>query len=97
MAKEKCHVANQGCRAPAGYGCYSGCSDETGRPPYARCKCFACGLPVCSNCSKIVKYKRYGKRRLCDTCIEENEREEKQEQEGKTRLGGNPILTESIL
>jgi predicted amidophosphoribosyltransferase len=30
---------------------------------------------VCTACSKVTAYLRYGRRRLCDNCLEELERE----------------------
>ena len=35
-----------------------------------RTKCFACGLTVCKECSKIIKWYLYGKRRICLNCID---------------------------
>ena len=36
----------------------------------ARGICFACGDRVCSNCSLVVSYLAYGRKRICHTCME---------------------------
>lgn len=70
MKRERdfCHVADQFCKAPAGYGVGGGVASGT---VMARCFCFQCGLPVCANCStlRLVKGKR---RRICNVCQTEN-------------------------
>ena len=38
-----------------------------------RCTCFACGMPACRNCSAVVPYLGYGKRRICRNCMEAHE------------------------
>ena len=58
---ETCCVADQYCIAPANL--------EPQRS--AKCKCFRCGLAVCSRCSTIRDYLTYGKQRLCHNCITE--------------------------
>ena len=60
-----CVVDSWECKAPANleYSCIS----------YIRTKCFACGLTVCKNCSEVVRYYNYGKRRICFTCMEEHD------------------------
>ena len=35
-------------------------------------ECFACGLPVCSNCSVKALYYSYGEKRVCFTCCEQH-------------------------
>ena len=55
---ETCCVADQSCIAPA----------NLEKPERARCKCFSCGLSVCSQCSSKRKYHDYGKVRLCNNC-----------------------------
>ena len=35
-------------------------------------KCFVCGQPVCRNCSRVRKWYRYGKQRVCLNCIYNN-------------------------
>ena len=62
-----CHVVGAGCNAPP----FAVESD-------ARTECFACGNYVCTNstCSRRVRYFRYGRRRLCTHCIEENARKD---------------------
>lgn len=37
------------------------------------CKCFKCGESVCKNCSLVVSYYHYGKKRLCHSCLEEED------------------------
>lgn len=34
----------------------------------ARCTCYACGLPVCSHCSRRIKWHHLGRRRICLNC-----------------------------
>lgn len=36
-----------------------------------RCLCFACGLHACSECTRRMNYHRFGVRRICFHCIEE--------------------------
>jgi hypothetical protein len=36
-----------------------------------RSVCFACGKHACTSCSKIRDYLTYGKRRICNDCIED--------------------------
>ena len=61
--KTTCNVANQHCLAPAD-GFVS-----------TRSKCFACGMPVCMNCSLIIPYKfiNVSKKRICHNCIIQND------------------------
>ena len=73
MAKEMvtCSVVNDKCSAPAGWqvgGLGGGCASNEDRRKQARYECFACGLPVCGRCSKLVEYLHYGKQRICDNC-----------------------------
>lgn len=53
-----CVVADHDCRASN--------VDRT------RARCFSCGDFVCTShgCSRVVKYYRYGRRRICATCQE---------------------------
>lgn len=39
-----------------------------------RTECFACGMPVCTGaaCSVRTKYRSYGIKRICTTCLESN-------------------------
>lgn len=61
MAQETCSVVNQFCDSPANL-----------RPIVrVRAECFACGRPVCRQCSSLRKYLSYGRKRLCDDCQEE--------------------------
>lgn len=34
-------------------------------------ECFACGQPVCGNCSVKVKWSMFGTKRICFSCAEE--------------------------
>lgn len=65
---ETCNVVDDGCAAPAGYGCAGGIAVGTRA---ARCECFACGMPVCGNCSRRRAYGNHGIRRICNTCLRE--------------------------
>jgi len=80
--KEYCNVCGENCIAPAGWGGHYGFMENTGRP--AGCKCFACGQPVCSKCSKKVKYHQYGTQRICDSCRATADRKRKDRTAGKT-------------
>lgn len=55
-----CCVVNQHCAAPANL--------EGVKTP--KSNCFACGEPVCVECSSRRKYMKYGRVRLCDNCQE---------------------------
>jgi hypothetical protein len=59
--KPYCHVVNEGCKAPPAT------FDST------RAECFACGNHVCtgSACSRRVIWHRYGRRRVCAECLEQ--------------------------
>lgn len=65
IEKEACCVVDEGCRAPANL--------LRADRPRLRAKCFACGEPVCTNCSKRMKYFRYGVRRICNRCQEDQQ------------------------
>lgn len=39
-----------------------------------RTQCFACGEPVCKACSRLMRWYRYGRRRICDRCREDDAR-----------------------
>ena len=60
---ESCNVVNQDCKAPPAL------------PAATRAKCFACGLPVCTNpqCSTRIQWCRYGRRRVCAKCKTDHE------------------------
>lgn len=60
-----CNVVGAGCDAPPAFA-----------DSHARATCFACGLAVCSNanCSRLVTWHRYGRRRVCLRCIEDRDR-----------------------
>lgn len=52
----------------------TGCQSPAGTSYYVRlAECFKCGDAVCTDyyCSRRVLYHRYGRKRLCVTCIEE--------------------------
>jgi hypothetical protein len=55
---EPCCVADQFCLAPANFD----------PPVSAKGECFSCGEKVCTACSSIRKYYKYGKVRLCNKC-----------------------------
>lgn len=63
-----CEVSGDDCLAPAGYqvGGMGGGIIQGTKP--ARATCFACGLPVCSNCSTFREWARFGRKRVCDEC-----------------------------
>lgn len=58
-----CCVVERYCLAPANL------QDDC--RPARICVCFSCGLDVCRECSRRVTYGRYGRKRLCLSCIEE--------------------------
>jgi hypothetical protein len=75
---QACCVSGQDCNAPAGYGGVGAiwiCNYEKGaeKDKGARLTCFACGEPVCENCSSVYDYYDYGKKIICDDCAEEND------------------------
>jgi hypothetical protein len=57
QAPRPCDVVNGGCLAPPGF------TDS-----HTRATCFACGLPVCTECSRVRRWYRYGRRRICRSC-----------------------------
>jgi hypothetical protein len=59
-----CNVSNQNCTASPGVD-----GSKT------RGICFACGLPVCMECSSRIKWYNFGKKRICDNCREDKDRE----------------------
>jgi hypothetical protein len=58
-----CNVVHEGCLAPPALA-FTG----------TQAVCFRCGNYVCTNCSRRVRYQRYGRRRLCDHCRAELKR-----------------------
>lgn len=69
MKKERraCEVSEGDCLAPAGFGNSAGWADGEGS---ARGTCYACGDPVCGNCSTLTRRYVKGKRvRMCATCM----------------------------
>ena len=79
MLAENCHVAGENCDGAT------------------RCICFACGLLACRGCSRIQTWypcwlrtamSRWRRRRICDDCREEKERDDKRRGDhGPTALG----------
>jgi hypothetical protein len=67
MNRGICVVANQGCKAPAGWGGYSGYATNT-RPSVSTI-CNHCQEFVCQSCSK-----KTGGVRICDLCREDIDR-----------------------
>lgn len=61
-----CNIVDPGCTAPPGER-VGGDFEST------RASCFACGLPVCLNCSAIRTWFSYGRRRICRSCWDEEE------------------------
>lgn len=71
---EPCVISSKHCNAPAGVLLNDvitefDYSDGTG----AKHKCFACGEPVCENCSRVVPYYDYGRKRICNDCFIEHD------------------------
>lgn len=71
---EPCCISSKYCVCPAGVflnGIITefDYSDGTG----AKHKCFACGESVCENCSRVVPYYDYGRKRICNECFKEND------------------------
>lgn len=59
------------CNVVAGYDCRAtGLKDPVGI-------CFACGLDVCIACSRRRVWHRHGRKRICLSCIEDDERFDK--------------------
>jgi hypothetical protein len=75
---QPCCVSGQDCNSPAGYQSgkrtYS-CNYKDGlnKNKGARLTCFACGCPVCENCSSVYDYYDYGKKIICDNCANEHD------------------------
>ena len=70
MSDETCHIANGGCKKPAGWGIPGQGRFAVNESKARIGKCAECGEPVCSNphCSKRVMVK--GERhRVCAWCI----------------------------
>ena len=63
--KKSCCVVENACLAPANL------EDLLLKDINLRTKCFACGLPVCKNCSTTMKWFNYGRRRICNNCKED--------------------------
>ena len=58
-----CNVVNGNCLAPPGLA-------GLGVP--CRTVCWACGLPVCRECSRKRDWHRWTNKRICDNCHEED-------------------------
>lgn len=65
MSHEVCCVVDQHCTNAANYYI-----EATRR--YIP-KCFRCGEFVCYKCSSLRKYRRYGRKRLCNNCQTEED------------------------
>lgn len=63
---EPCNVVESGCEAPAGYAIGGSIVEGTEAAEY---ECYACGTPVCGNCSTEVN-RRGDEFRLCNPCAE---------------------------
>lgn len=66
-----CEVSEDSCLAPAGYQA-GGTGGPMGENTLTRTRatCFACGLPVCTACSRRRRWHWYGTRRVCIRCEE---------------------------
>jgi endonuclease III len=62
-----CVISGYECLAPAAVKTGSGVAEGNGS---ARATCFACGEPVCTNCSALVYWRGESKRRICANCLE---------------------------
>ena len=66
-----CSVVGERCTAPAGWqvcGVWGGYAPNDDRRRQAKYECFACGLPVCAKCTRLIDYYNYGKQRICNVC-----------------------------
>lgn len=86
VAKEYCHVAEDSCKSPSGYraGTMGGRVD-----PCLVTECFACGNPVCTNCSTRMTWHRFGVRRVCLYCREDHEKTAVERRQAKAREVAN--------
>lgn len=69
---KRANIKEKNCCSVVGEDCVSPANLETIRN--IKTTCFACGLPACVQCSKIISYYNFGQKRLCNYCIEELER-----------------------
>ena len=55
------------------------CKDPDPEDPEVRAlpECYACGQPACRFCSVVRQYRGFGRRRICDTCEDELEGNDK--------------------
>lgn len=91
-----CEVSGEDCTAPAGY--------QIGGPGgpivenefnSTRATCFACGLPVCTSCSRRRSWFKYGRRRVCEDCEEQFEKTNASlEPDGKCIVAGEEVSPE---
>lgn len=59
-----CEVVDVGCLSPANL-----------EPPVpVRTECFACGLPVCTRCSRRRSWFGQPHKRICNRCAEDDDR-----------------------
>lgn len=71
---ESCCVSSQNCLYPAGYIMGNTVIEmDYSEGDGADKECFACGEPVCENCSQVVPYYDYGRKRICFNCMKEHE------------------------
>ena len=59
-----CSVVNEDCLSPA----------NLDPRRHVKTQCFRCGLPVCRECSKVVVYFRFGRKRICNICRDDMKR-----------------------
>lgn len=69
-----CEISDDNCLAPAGYqiggtGGMIGDNHMHG----TKATCFACGLPVCTACSRRRLWFSFGYRRICKHCDEDEQ------------------------
>lgn len=62
--RPSCHEVGEHCAAPANL-------IESSKPARLP-ECFACGEPVCVNCSRRVRWYNLGRKRVAVSCIEEH-------------------------
>lgn len=78
---ETCCMADQYCECPANL-----------EPQVAaRCTCFRCGRKVCTMCSMVISYRRFGFKRLCNDCVIEVDGNDERIIAELERLGGYKV------
>lgn len=70
-----CEISGDDCLAPAGYqiGGTGGMIGEN-HLHATKATCFACGLPVCTKCSRIRTWFHFGRKRVCENCDEDDKK-----------------------